>query len=257
MVVLHSTWLYITLPWLYFTLLDSTLLYNGSTSLYFTLYYSIPFSGGFRNSGRGVQSLAREARPQILGLPRPLPVTLEVRTEYLEATLGLVKWLEISKELVRECVTIPGCCYCMLLLHNHLMDSCSYNYVRQNTLLAAKGGCICTPLTPPKSATAITLLPSTLLYIGSTALYVTLQDFIMALLHSAWLYITLPQLYFTILDSTLLYHGSTSLYLTLHYSIMAVLHSTCLYITVLWLHFILLDSTLLYHHSTSLYLTPH
>ena len=24
---------------------------------------------------------------------------------------------------------------------------------RQNTLLAAKGGCICTPLTPPKSAT--------------------------------------------------------------------------------------------------------
>ena len=36
-------------------------------------------SGGFRNSERGVQSLAREVRPQILGLPRPLPVTLEVR----------------------------------------------------------------------------------------------------------------------------------------------------------------------------------
>jgi len=32
-----------------------------------------------------------------------------------------------------------------------LMDSCSY--VRKNTLRAAKGGCICTPLTPPKSAT--------------------------------------------------------------------------------------------------------
>ena len=86
---------------------------------------------------------------QILGLPRPLPVTLAVRTEYLEATLGLVKCLEISKELIRECVTMPGCCCCMPLLHNHLMDSCSYNYVRQNTLLAAKGGCICTPLTPP------------------------------------------------------------------------------------------------------------
>ena len=40
----------------------------------------------------------------------------------------------------------------MPLLHNHLMDSCSY--VRKNTLLAAKGGCICTPLTPPESATA-------------------------------------------------------------------------------------------------------
>ena len=73
------------------------------------------------------------------------------RTEYLEATLGLVKRLEISKELIRECVTVPGCCCCMPLLHNHLMDSCGY--VRKNTLLAAKGGCICTPLTPPKSAT--------------------------------------------------------------------------------------------------------
>ena len=48
------------------------------------------------------------------------------RTEYIEATLGLVKRLEISKELIRECVTVPGCCCCMPLLHNHLMDSCSY-----------------------------------------------------------------------------------------------------------------------------------
>ena len=69
------------------------------------------------------------------------------RTEYLEATLGLVKRLEISKELIRECN-----CAWLLLLHNHLMDSCSY--VRKiPSLLAAKGGCICTPLTPPKSAT--------------------------------------------------------------------------------------------------------
>ena len=29
----------------------------------------------------GVQPLAREARPQIFGLPHPLPVTLAVRTE--------------------------------------------------------------------------------------------------------------------------------------------------------------------------------
>jgi len=29
----------------------------------------------------------------------------------------------------------------------------SFSYLRKNTLLAAKGGCICTPLTPPKSAT--------------------------------------------------------------------------------------------------------
>ena len=109
-------------------------------------YPSLQFSGGFRNSERGVQPLARKARRQIFGLPRPLSVALEVRTEYLEATLGLVKCLESSKELIRECLTMPGCC-CMPLLHNHLMDSCSY--VRKNTLLAAKGGCICTPLTPP------------------------------------------------------------------------------------------------------------
>ena len=104
------------------------------------------YSGGFRNLERGVQSLACEARPKIFGLPCPLPVTLEVQTEYLEATLGLAKRLEISKELTCECVTVPGCCYCMPLLYNRLMDSCSY--VHKNTLLAAKGGCICTPLPP-------------------------------------------------------------------------------------------------------------
>ena len=32
-------------------------------------------SGRFRNLERGVQPLAREAQPKILGLPRPLPVT--------------------------------------------------------------------------------------------------------------------------------------------------------------------------------------
>ena len=106
-------------------------------------YYFI-FSGGFRNLERGVQS-------ETFWIATPTSGTLEVRTEYLEATLALVKRLEISKELIRECVTVPGCCCMMPLLHNHLMDSCSY--VRKNTLLAAKGGCICTPLTPPGSAT--------------------------------------------------------------------------------------------------------
>jgi len=40
MAVLHSTRLYISLPRLYFTRLDSTLFYHGSTSLYLTLHYS-------------------------------------------------------------------------------------------------------------------------------------------------------------------------------------------------------------------------
>ena len=37
----------------------------------------------------------------------------EVRTEYLEATLGLVKRLEINKKLIRECVAVPGGCCAM------------------------------------------------------------------------------------------------------------------------------------------------
>ena len=60
------------------------------------LFMVVYYSGGFRNSERGVQPLAHEACSQIFGLPRPLSVTLEVRTGYLEATLGQVKNLEIS-----------------------------------------------------------------------------------------------------------------------------------------------------------------
>ena len=79
----------------------------------------------------------------------PTSSHVNIRTEYLEATLGLVKHLEISKELihVRECLTVPGCCCCMPLLHNHLKDSCSY--VHKNTLLAAKGGVHLHPSYPP------------------------------------------------------------------------------------------------------------
>ena len=60
---------------------------------------------------------------------------MEGRTDYLEAILRLAERLEISKELIRECVTVPGCC-CTPLLYNHLMDSCSY--ARKNTLVATK-----------------------------------------------------------------------------------------------------------------------
>ena len=42
----------------------------------------------------------KKTRPKIFGLPRLLSVTLEVQTEYLKATLGLAKRLEISKELI-------------------------------------------------------------------------------------------------------------------------------------------------------------
>ena len=37
--------------------------------------------------------------------------------------------------------------------HGTSSGSATVSYVRKNTLLAAKGGCNCTPLTPPESAT--------------------------------------------------------------------------------------------------------
>jgi len=40
MALLHSSTLYITLPWLYFTVLDSTLHYHDSPSLYWILHFS-------------------------------------------------------------------------------------------------------------------------------------------------------------------------------------------------------------------------
>ena len=45
----------------------------------------------------------------------------QVQTEHLEATLGLDKCLEISKELIRECVT------CLVLLHATLALSFDAN----------------------------------------------------------------------------------------------------------------------------------
>ena len=69
-------------------------------------------------------------------------------TEYLEATLGLVKCLEISKELIRECVTMPGCCCCMPLLHNHLnglVQLCTQKYITRRQ----RGVHFAPPLPPP------------------------------------------------------------------------------------------------------------
>ena len=106
------------------------------------LWYTV-CSGGFRNLERGFFQVATPTSGCHTHFRSRWQSELNI---YLEATLGLVKCLEISKELIRECVTMPGCCCCMPLLQNHLMDSCSY--VRKNTLLATKGGCICTPLTP-------------------------------------------------------------------------------------------------------------
>ena len=66
------------------------------------------------------------------------------QTEYLKATLGLVKRLEI---LIHECVTVPGCCCYMPLLHNHLMDPCSY-VCKKYTTSCQKGVHLPIALTP-------------------------------------------------------------------------------------------------------------
>jgi len=84
---------------------------------------------------------------------------------------------------------------------------------------------------------------STLLYYGPTSFCLTLRYSTTALLFSTWVYISLAWLYFTVLESTLLYIGSTSLYFTPQNSTMALLHSTWLYITLDWLYFTLLHST--------------
>ena len=97
----------------------------------------------------------------------------------------------------------------------------------------------------------IWMLRISLLYHGSTSLY-----------------IILPWLYLTLLDYTSLFHGSNWLYLTLHESTIALRDttwlyvtlpwlyhgSTWLYITLPWLYLTILDSALLYHGSTWIYL---
>ena len=96
---------------------------------------------------KGGSASGAPSAAEIVGVAAPTSGHVNVRSEYLEATLGLVKGLEISKEMIRECVTVPGCCCCMPLLYNHVMDSCSY---------LRKRGCIYPPPPPPKSATVYT-----------------------------------------------------------------------------------------------------
>ena len=70
--LLHSIWPYITLPWIYFSLLDSTSFYIGSTSLYFTLFdctslYQLPTSFYFTLLYHGSTSLYSTLLPSTIG----------------------------------------------------------------------------------------------------------------------------------------------------------------------------------------------
>ena len=111
---------------------------------------------------------------------------------------------------------------------------------------------------------SMVLLHSTWLYITLPWLYFTLYltphyptigilDYPRLNVTIPWLYLTLHYstiaLYFTLLKSTLMYHGSTSLY-SYH-------SSTWLYKFLLWLYLTLHNSTLIYHGFTSLHFTLH
>jgi len=58
----------------------------------------------------------------------------------------------MSGDLIRECVTVPGCCCCMPLQHiksfDGLVQLCTKKYITSR-----QRGCIRTSLTPPKSVT--------------------------------------------------------------------------------------------------------
>ena len=131
MVLLHSTWfyvtlarLYFTLPWLYFTLLDSTLLYYSSTSLYLTLHHTL--------------------------------MALVPSTVLLIGSTSLQ-------------VILPGFCMTHSTFLHHLI--------------------------PQYSTMALIYVP--LLYYGSTSFCLTLHYSTMALLHCIWFYITIAVVHCT------------------------------------------------------------
>ena len=132
------TWPYITLPWLYFTLLDSKLLYHGSISLYTWFYTILLFDCTSLYCGSS-----------------SLHLTLHYSTMVLLHSIRLY-------------ITRPW-------LYFTLLDS---------TLLYR-----CFDPTSLYTWIYITLLYS------STSLHLTLHYSTIDVLHSTWLYITLPWLF--------------------------------------------------------------
>ena len=63
-------------------------IYNNCLLLWTTKFYT--FRGVFRNVETGAQPLARKGHPEIFWIAMPSSGHVKIRTEYLEATLGLV-----------------------------------------------------------------------------------------------------------------------------------------------------------------------
>ena len=81
-----------------------------------------------------------------------LTLDTKKKKEWFEATVGLVKRLvkrlEICKELIREFVTVPDCCYMPLPLLHRLVQLCTQKYSTSR-----QRGMHLHPPYPPKSAT--------------------------------------------------------------------------------------------------------
>ena len=221
--LLHSTSLYIILPRLYFLPLHSTafyhgstVIYNGSTSLYLTLLLSIPW-------------LRFTPLDSTLLCTALLPY-LDSSLLYHSSTLTLhysIPWLYFTLFLFIAFYQGSIHSSTMTLLHStwHYISLPNWLYF---TLLYS------TAFYHGSTGLYLTILFSTLLYHGSTSLYLILFA----------LYIILPQFYFTLFSSTMallhsildstafyhtaFYHGCTSLYLILYIPL------------PLWLYFTLL-----------------
>ena len=195
MALLKSTWLCITLPWFYFTLLESslvasTLIYTGSTSLYLTPHNS-------------TMDFTLLDSTLLYNRYTSLHLTLYISLPWLYLTLP---WFYF---------TLPDS---TLLYHGSTSFYLTLFY-HGSTRLYLTLHCSTLALLHPTSLHII--LPWLLPWLYFTSLGFTLFC-CRSILQCTWLYITLLWLYLTLHNSTLLYY----VYLSLHYSKLALLHTT-------------------------------
>ena len=200
--LLHCPWFYIIVPGFDFTLLDSTLLfigyltllestafYQSSSSLYLTLHHS---TRGLLHSTWFYVTL------QWLYLTVRHSTIVLLHFTWLYITLP---WLYFTVLDFTLLYVYHGSTSLFLTLHYSLM------VLLHSTAFYHSWFCYCTMVQLHSSFDSIHY--SSL----ATSLCLNLLPSTRALLHSSWLHITLPGLYFTLLDFTLLCDGSTSLYL--------------------------------------------
>ena len=251
--LLHSIWPYITLPWIYFSLLDSTSTLDllHSTSLYLTVHHSTNslLLSTLHYCTMALLHFTRHYCFLQLAHFTPHDSTLTTFPSlYFTLHYSTMVELHYTWLYVTTMALLHSTWYCITL--SWLYPSL---YVLDSTLFYHSSILYTTWL-------YITLLHSTWLYVKSvstmplllsTWLYCLLPWLYFIVLDSAslyhgyiFLYITLPWFYFNLLDSTFYYLGCSSLCLTLLYFTMALVHCTWLYIT-------LIDSTLIFYRSPS------